>query len=451
MSKRDLSNLDAHQRAASELEYVIKTEPRGAGSDVRKITAEEAMTQKRFYQAASSRDVTRVLFISRNSELLNPTRQTLDGYVNLSDLFDEVHVLILRQGIAPRYPVLRVADNVWLYTAAAHIWWWTPFVGLKLIDQELVFATGFRPDLIVARDPFESAVVAFQAAKKYNRTTQLHIIDDFTTNDFLKRSKHNFWRRLLARFTIPRFVSVRTTTSTVLRMLQKRFTIPDVEILPRFQDYQALIDINTYIDLKEKYKPAIFTILYIGKLDHESTLYRAMDAARFVLKNPRVALVVIGDGPARSEFQKRAKTLGIERQVVFETKVTDETAYLKSANMLVVTDVDADSEELVLKGAAAGIPMVISYTEKRADVFTDGESAFLCDTEDVQAFTDRIDDLLNDIDLRQQFVERAQAIIRDEFHRDPAVYKQAYRESVEEAFFAGTDEEVHQERNQSTS
>lgn len=75
-------------------------------------------------------------------------------------------------------------------------------------------------------------------------------------------------------------------------------------------------------------------------------------------------MLILGDGPEREGFKRRARLLGIEKQVIFETKVSDIEPFLKSANLLIVTDTDADSEELVLKGAASGIPMVMARTEK---------------------------------------------------------------------------------------
>lgn len=439
MVRRDLSNSDASTRAASELEYIIRTKKDDREAKVQKITPEEAMAAAPVFEATTKRDVTRVLFISRNEELLNPTQQSLDGYVNISDLFDEVHILILRQGITPKNPVLRVANNVWIYTAAARFWWLTPKAGVEMVARQLEFGSGFRPDLIVARDPFESAVVAHRLGEKYNRPTQVHVIDDYSTKDFITKQKNNFWRRFMPHYTIPKFASVRTLTTRIQIMIQKKFMIPDIDTLPRFQDYESYIDSPESIDLKSKYKNFVFFILFIGKLDYQSNLYKAIDAARFALKNSRVGMIVLGDGKSRGEFEKRAKVLGIEKQIIFEPKIFNTLPYLKSANLLVVTDTDADSDELVLKGAAAGIPMVMARTEKREDIFSHGESTFLCDETDIQAFTDRIDDLLNDVSIRNQFREKGQEIIRHQFHNNPEQYKEEYRTSIEQAFFVDLD------------
>lgn len=442
MSRRDLSKFNASSHAASELEYVIETNKKSKAPVVPSVSAKKAMSGAKLFKATSSRDVTRVLFISRNEELLNPTKQSLDGYVNISDLFDEVHILILRQGISPKKPVLRVNNNVWIYTAASKFWWLTPDVGEEIVENQLEFADGFRPDLIVALDPFESALMAHRLSKKYDRPAQLHILDDFTNEEFIKESPNNYWRNFLPRFTIPMFDSTRTLSNTIENKLQKKYNISDLDTLPRYQNYESLIDLKPTLDLKEKYKPFVFFILYIGKLDHKSTLYRAIDSARFILSNRTVGMIVLGAGKNKKEFEKRAEILGVSEQVIFETKVSDVVPYLKSANMMIVTDTDANSEEIVIKGAAAGIPMIMSRTEVREDIFSDGKSAFLADETDVQTFSVRINDLLNDIGLRRKFVLNGQDVVRDKFHTDPDEYRSAYRASIEQAFFIDSDEEV---------
>ncbi|KXJ99793.1 MAG: hypothetical protein UZ19_OD1000291 [Parcubacteria bacterium OLB19] len=166
-----------------------------AKDETRYLSVEEAIHDQSVYEVKSERAETRVLFVSRDESLLNPTQQSLDGYTNISDLFDEVHILILRQGIRAKNPALRVANNVWLYTASDKDWWKTPFAGMKLINDQLVFAGGFRPDLIVARDPFESAVLAIMLGKKYERPVQIHVLEDYTKTDFIKSDKHNRWRK----------------------------------------------------------------------------------------------------------------------------------------------------------------------------------------------------------------------------------------------------------------
>jgi len=437
MARRDLSSVDASLHATSELDFVLRS-AKNEKETGKTVSVEEAMRQAPVFQSGAERDITRVLFISQDTTLLNPSQQSLDGYLDLATLFDEVHILILRQGIPPKNPVLRVSEKMWMYTVSTKHWWQAADAALELLDQQLVFASGFRPDLIVARDPFESAIVAYKAGLKYNKPTQLHILWEYAKAG--GKVPVSWWRRLWTRFTIPHFQSVRTMTSGMQNYLQKSFVLSDIATLPRYQNYAALIQSDESIDLKQKYQPHIFFLLYVGKLNHESTLHRALDAARFTLKNPRVAMVVLGEGVARSEFAKRARVLHIQEQVIFEPRVTAVTAYLRSAHILVVTDTDSDSDELVLKAAACGIPMVMARNEKREDIFAHGESAFLCDPGDVQAFTDNIHFLQNNIEVRASLIKNAQDIIRKRFHGDQDKYREAYRTSIEQAFFIDNNE-----------
>ncbi len=437
---RNLSQVDASEYERSSLEYVLEKE-RKEKDDTKYLSVEEALTGEAVYQVKSSRDITRVLFISQDESLLNPTQQSLDGYTNLSDLFDEVHVLILRQGIESRNPVLRISKNMWLYTASDKNWWATPFKGKALAEEQLVFADGFRPDIIVARDPFECAALAIYLGRKHNRPVQVHVLEDYTKEDFLSKNRHNRWRKYLPKFTIPRVLSVRTSTRNLYEFVVKKFTIKDVSILPRFNNYESLITIEPTLDLKAKYKPFVFIMLYIGRLTHESFLYRAIDAARFGLKNPHIGLIVIGEGPAKKEFEERAKILGISEQVVFETDIKDDAPYLKSANVLIVPDTDQLSEEVALRGAAAGIPMVLARTPVREDIFLDGESALLCAPEAIDEFSLKLNILMNDVPLRKHIASAAQDMISSKFHEDPGAYKTAYRASIEAVLFLTAEEE----------
>jgi glycosyltransferase involved in cell wall biosynthesis len=434
MPRKYLPYINSTEYEITSLERVLEKE-RQSQDKTSYLSVEDALSGESVFELNSSRDETRVLFISQDESLLNPTQQTLDGYTNIADLFDEVHILILRQGIKARSPVLRVEKNVWLYTASDKNWWRTPFVGAKLIANQLVFAEGFRPDIIVARDPYESALLAIHIGKKYGRPVQIHVLEDYKHENFLHKNKHNRWRRYLPKFSIPRVQSVRTSTRALYEFLTKSFSVKDIAVLPRFNNYEALIYVKPTLDLREKYKPFVFTILYIGKLNQESKLFRVIDAARFGLRNPHIGLIVIGDGPAKKEFAERAKILGIREQVVFETDVKDDVPYLKSANVLIVPETNSESEEVVLRGAASGVPMIMARTPFREDVFSDGESALLCAPEALDEFSLKLNILMNDVPLRKYMAETAQDMIRSKFHENPNRYKMAYRKSIEEVLF----------------
>lgn len=438
MARRNLSTKDISDFAAGELEYVLKKEKEQTEAE-QLVSVEQAMAEKPVYQVRSTRDVTRVLFISTNIELLDPTKQTLDGYVNIADLFDEVHVLVLRIGIRPKNPVLRASENVWIYTAAAKHWWELPFEGMRVIEEQLSFASGFRPDLIVARDAIESALLAKKVAKHFKRPTQLHIVEDFTTTAFIKKQKANYLRRFVPYFTIKYFPSVRTLTDVVATKIAKRFAPLDLKTLPRLQNYEAMITATSEKKLSAKYQGLSVFLLYIGELTHESGVFKVIESARFILRNQRIGLIIIGDGPARGEIEKLVRRMHIQTQVIIERSVPDALPYLKGAHMLLVPDESPESEEVVLKGAAAGTPLLIAPTEKRNDIFIDKVSAYFINPNSVDTITTGISDILNNVEGRMLMAKNAQDLIKEKFHFDPREYQTAYRLSIEEALFIEPD------------
>ncbi len=439
--RNDLYNYDASERERSALNSVLNKRQASAEDAIERISVEEARRGESLYEAVSDRDLTRLLFISADESLLNQTQQTLDGYLNLSDVFDEVHIVILRPGIPVKNPVLRVEKNMWLYIATAEAWWWTPVRALKLIREQLEFADGFRPDLIVARDPYESALVAYAAAKRYGRATQVHVLEDFTDPQFLANVPHAWWRGKVARWVLKRSLSVRTATNQIEQLIKKHFPhVPDVATLPRFNNYESLTHAPVQRSIKEKYPQFTFIMLYFGTLDHNSTAYQVIDAARTVLHNPRVGLVVVGDGSARTEFKKRSELLEIAPQVVFERTADDMAGYLKTADVLIVSDTDSAGDEMVIRGAAAGIPVIATVTDLRQDLFVDGESILLAEPDDVSALTAKLNIILNGFAMRKQLATRALHIVETRLHEDPSVYRLTYKHSVEAGLFAGETE-----------
>lgn len=439
-----LSTGDASERENMALDAVL----RGAVAQTqgeKLVSVEEAIAGKRMFSSGVKRSALRVLFISQDTTLLNQSTQSLDGYLQLKDLFEEVHILILRTGIPAKYPALRIDTNVWMYTATAKAWWRLPAAGIDLLEQELVFANGFRPDLIVARDPFESGLVGKALAKKYNKPLQVHVLKNYTGDVFRREAGKNLWRRFLPKYTIPAAISVRADTTEILSVIKKRFSVPDLSLVPKYHSYNRIIDAPPRIDLKEKYKPFIFFFLFIGKLDANSTAYQAIDAVRTILQNPRIGLLILGDGPAKAEFQKRTKILGIEKQVIFESKVTDLVSYLKGAHVAIVTDTTDYADEVLLQAAAAGLPAVMTETERRADLFEHNVSGVLCPAGDSAALTHAVNELLNNAGERTMMGEYATAMVRERFHDSEHIYQEAFRNSIEETIFVETSDNTEEE------
>jgi glycosyltransferase involved in cell wall biosynthesis len=331
--------------------------------------------------------------------------------------------------------VERLDKNVWAYTTSAQFWWMQPFVALSIANTQLQFADGFRPDIVIALDPFESGVCGMWIASKYGRAFQIHVLEDYFVPEFKLKEKQNAWRLRMASYVLKRTRSVRTATLSLKEKIGKKYIhIKDISLLPRHYDIASLMmnrETPANVALFSQYT---FVVLFVGKLDHDSTLFRALDACRSILYSQSIALVVIGNGPTKKESERRAEILGIKEQVIFEADETKTLAYMQSADILLCTDTTEASDEFVIKAAASGLPLLMAETPLRADLFVDGESAFLVQTEDTISFSQKLTKFLNTNALRIQFKTNALDIVKTRLHEDPEAFTQAYRDSIEGVF-----------------
>lgn len=426
-------DFDIATKATRQLERIVaqdkEEETRNINSE---ILVSEALNERPLISYDSSRTKARVLFVTTDTSFLNPTDDALDRFFDLMSEFDEMHIMVLRAGVIPTKPVLRVRPRVWVYIASAEYWWWTPVVANEVIAaDQLVFASGFRPDLIVALEPFESGIAAHWIGKAYKRPVQIHVRRNFRTKTWRKESSRNKWRTLMARYVLRRAASVRCATQqikdAVLPWCAKSAT---VEILPRFNNFENIIQHTPEFDVHAKYPMYEKILLYVGALQYDSTFFGAIDVMKYVLANPRVGLVVIGDGPIRADCEQKIQKLGLQTQVVFAKAVREVATYLKTADCLFISDTTAVADEIVLQAAVATLPTLMLETELRREYFTDTENAFICPS-DLNCFREKLHILVHHEMTRPQFQEQLRQTVRPRLVEDARVYHQRYRTTVE--------------------
>lgn len=441
-------NEHKNQEASSEAEYVLdriidETSEETVAKLASQVSVESERNRKGVIEAReSNRQLSRLVIITADQRVLDTSSQQYVFYLSLAPYFDELHIIVSVPLRASKKIVKRHGKNMWLYTTGHIAWYRAPFSVYRVAKEQLVFTEGFRPDFIVSTDVFEAGLGAYFVAKKFERPLQMHIQTLFWKKTFLTKSKQNKWRVRIARFLLKRAISVRTETREQLEFIQQKYPrIPDIAELPHHYDIATIRATAAQSNPTDVFPQFKFVVLFVGELNTKSTLFRAIDAARNLLRSPSIALVVIGDGPLRLEFMNRAKILGVEKQVIFKSPDVDVVQHMQSADILICTDTDEQSEETVIKAAAIGLPLLIAKTQLREDLFTDGIDAFLCDPTDVTEFTQKLGKFINTNGLRTQFSTGAKSVIENRLQENPEVFRKAYRDSLEGVFLIGAPEQ----------
>lgn len=102
----------------------------------------------------------------------------------------------------------------------------------------------------------------------------------------------------------------------------------------------------------------------------------AIEAVRRLLPRfPHLHLVIMGDGPARSEIQRLAEVLG--DQVIFTGHRDDVMAILMATDVLLHPTLNDAFPTALLEAAAACVPVVASAVGGIPEIIKDGETGFL--------------------------------------------------------------------------
>lgn len=156
---------------------------------------------------------------------------------------------------------------------------------------------------------------------------------------------------------------------------------------------------------------------YLGRLGPEKNLPMLVDAfVDAAGRNERVALMLIGDGPSRSQVTERLWAHGLRERVHFAgmTPYAHVPDLLATADVFVTASISETHPLVVLEAMAAGLPALGVHSPGVGDTVRDGVTGFLT-ADDPRQFADRIDELAADTALRERMstAAREEALLYD--------------------------------------
>lgn len=167
------------------------------------------------------------------------------------------------------------------------------------------------------------------------------------------------------------------------------------------------------------------TVLFVGRLRY----YKGVDVLlRAMALLPVGRLVVVGDGPMRSKWERLVARLDLGQRVEFVGEVSDveRSAYYAAADVFVLPSVSrAEAYGIVLLEAmAAGVPIVSTELGTGTSwVNLDGTTGRVVPPNDPEALADAIRGLLQDRPLRAEMGRAARERLEAEFDADTMVIR----------------------------
>lgn len=302
----------------------------------------------------------------------------------------------------------------------------------------------FRPDIIHTHTPFAVGWEAVWGAKyfKIPLVGTHHTFYDY----YLKHIRLDFawtkkisWKYTVSYYNRCDFI-LSPSVSLAETLTAQRLKKP-LEVLNNFIDtdlFRPLAGENGKEALKKYFNISGQSLVYMGRLSYEKSIDQVIRAFALMLKkNPALKLMLIGDGPEKSNLEKLAESLGIKNQVIFTGFLyKEDLAKALAANEIFLTASKSENMPLsVLEAMAAGLPIIAVKENGLAEMVKEGQNGFFALTDNPADLAEKTLALLADRELLKKF-SRASRLLALEYSKEKisALLENFYKKVIEKNY-----------------
>ncbi len=162
----------------------------------------------------------------------------------------------------------------------------------------------------------------------------------------------------------------------------------------------------------QEHVPVIGTI---SRLVRDKGLELLLEAAaRLKAKGLEFHMVWVGDGPIRSELERRARELGVADRLFITGMCTDVPEWISCFDLFVLPTLWEGMGRVFLEAQAAGVPVIGSCVGGVPDVVLDGTTGILIPPGNVDTLTEAVEKLLTQTELRRRMGRMAAQFAAEE-------------------------------------
>lgn len=176
-------------------------------------------------------------------------------------------------------------------------------------------------------------------------------------------------------------------------------------------------DLFHRLDASEDHVAGAPRILFVGRFDARNGLHDLLDAAALLhTQGHEFILQIVGDGPTRRGYRRRARRLGIADRVEWHGPMKDGRARLyREATLLAAPCTIASFGVILLEAMASGIPIVCADNIGFRQVIRNGAPGLFVAPSDPVALARGIGTVLAEPGLRSRWGEAGRELARSRY------------------------------------
>ena len=126
-----------------------------------------------------------------------------------------------------------------------------------------------------------------------------------------------------------------------------------------------------------------YDIVYVGRLSYEKNPERLVDVLQKVaLAKPDVRAAIVGTGDLKETVERLVREKGLEKNVYLLGFYSNPLKIMRDAKVMIMTSRWEGTPMCALESMALGVPIVSTPTDGLRVLVKNGETGYLCDTDD---------------------------------------------------------------------
>jgi glycosyltransferase involved in cell wall biosynthesis len=283
-------------------------------------------------------------------------------------------------------------------------------------EKKRIFKTldHINPDIIHVHTEFSLAKMVIAYAKIHDipvvmtaHTNWEEIVNEYLF--FLPRKIGRLYCRFILKRIFNKADMLIAPTHLMEGLLSKYYLRTSVQVIPtginqlNFSKPENSTDKNLILENIADQIKDHKVLLYVGRLGKEKNIKFIIDALKLLLRNnPDAKLLIVGEGPAKSELEKYSREIGLENHVIFTGFVERNmlAEFYSMARVFLFASKVESQGLVILESMSCGTP-VVAIGEMGTKELMGGDFGGYMVEDDLDLFVEKVDMLLSDYSLHK--------------------------------------------------